>query len=162
MERIENEAQKTSQTVGAVVFIVDSEGRLYTQMEMEDRASTGKKIGEYSTICETRLPNEKWHENVIRGILEETGIDIGQLPLVLNFSKSKTWEAQFIKGADASVVVIPCTNTEMFLSLVNKSSEHDGVVPIGFLPYQDFVKLNLRQGVKNVLSGQNCDILRHE
>lgn len=162
MERQINREQKYAQTLGAVVFIVDNEGRIYTQMETESRESSGKKAGEYSTICETKLPGEKWQENVIRGILEETGIDIGQLPLVLKFSGAKSWEAKFTEGVSASISIIPCRDSERFLRLASQAHNHDGVIPIGFVSREDFQKLNLRQGVRNILESSGDLIFGNE
>ena len=162
MEKEIKGEQKYAQTLGAAVFIVDNENRVYTQMETESRKSSGKKAGEYSTICETKLPGEKWHENVIRGILEETGIDIEQLPLVLKFSGAKSWEAQFAEGVKASITIIPCRDSERFLRLTSQAHNHDGVIPIGFVSREDFQNLNLRQVVRDILENSGDLIFGNE
>ena len=140
-------------TQGVVVFIIDSQGRAYAQEEIDANPTTKKKPGQISVICETSLtPEEHWCNNGIRGMVEETGIEIDQLPLVLKFSNSKYWEKiKFVDGVEATVIAIFCKDTELFMKKVENSKHTDGVRPMGFLSRGELENSPLREGVRNVL-----------
>jgi len=57
-----------------------------------------------------------------------------------------------MEGVWASVVIIKCKDSNLFMELAGRSGGIDGVSPIGFLPRKDFENLNLRQGVRNIIN----------
>lgn len=145
------EKRETAKVFGAVIFIIDENGRVYSQIEDKNNESTGKKANEYSVICETRLPNENLWKNAIRGIKEETGIKEEDQFKVL--SEPICWETDGFKdGVWATVFKYECKDPELFMKFVCDSKIHDEVVPVGFLPREVFEKLNLRDGVRNIIN----------
>jgi hypothetical protein len=146
-----NEEHRLAERFGVAVFIIDPEGRVYTQLEMEEDILTGKKPGEYSVICEKRKPAEGWNENIIRGISEETGISKDKQASILKFDEAIFWETGFVDKVWATVTLIPCDHPGEFMKMVRGSKSTDGVEPVGFLTRDEFEKLDLRPGVRNII-----------
>ena len=63
-----------STVFGVTVFILDPKKRVFTFIEQEHKPWTGKNIGDYSVMCETREKGEVAMLNTLRGAHEETGI----------------------------------------------------------------------------------------
>ena len=146
-----SEERQKAEKLGVVIFIIDPSGCVYTQIEEEIDNVTGKKPGEYSVICEKRDESEGWRENITRGINEETGIPEDKQTSILDFDKAVIWETGFIDKVWATVMVIPCSLPEEFMAMVLNGSGTDAVVPVGFLPRDEFENLDLRAGVRNIL-----------
>ncbi len=159
--RVSEERQK-AEKLGVVVFIIDPDGRVYTQVEEEKDVLTGKKPGEYSVICEKRNPYEGWSDNIIRGIYEETGITKDKQTSVLNFSEAVIWETGFVDKVWATVMVIPCSRPDEFMAMVRAGLGTDGVRPVGFLPRDEFENLDLRAGVRNILNKFGSSIFKED
>lgn len=145
------EERRNAKTLEVVVFIIDKSGKVYTIKEKKKNENTGKKNGDYSVICESRAYRESWSQNLMRGITEETGMSEVAMRSAINFDNYRIWEAQFKDGVWATIVVLDCPDSEKFMKAVGKEQDPDGVESVGFISGKDFLKLNLRQGVRNIV-----------
>jgi hypothetical protein len=150
--------RKEAETFGVAVFIIDNNGRIFTLREDGENVKTGKKAGEYGVVCETARQGETPDSNFWRGLGEELGIPDSIYPKIIDFSDYRIFETGFKDKVWATVVVLHCKNPDLFTNSVGKTGETDGVEPVGFLSRQDFSKLNLRQGVRNILDKFGDDI----
>lgn len=146
---------------GVIVFILDDQNRVLTIKELGDKKSTAKVACEYSVICETREPNEDWAENLLRGLEEELGISRDRFPGLLDFSEAAVWEAGFVAGVWATVVIIICKNSDLLLELIGSHTSPDEVEVTGWKSLDEFKSLNLRRGVRNVLGKFEGDIFNN-
>ncbi len=163
MERYRSELNLSKEREGAVkfgvtVFILDNQDRVLTIKELEDKKSTAKIAGRYSVICETREPNEDWVENLSRGLEEELGISRNRFSDLVDFSEATIWEAGFVAGVWATVIIIICKNPDLLLKLVGSQTQPDEVEVVGWKSLAEFKSLDLRQGVRNILEKFEGDI----
>ena len=143
---------------GAVIFVMDLEGRVLTVKELENKASTGKSVGQASCVSETAEPGELPQSNITRAFTEELGIATDRFSEVLDFMDYTLRETSYIpgvkntKGVWATVLKITCTDPEKLMSLIGSDKKPDGVEVIGFKTRQEFEALDLRPGVRNIMN----------
>jgi hypothetical protein len=136
---------------GAMVFIMDPDGRVLTLQETEDKTSTGRFAVEYGVICETSDKHESPNVTLIRGISEELGIRPGSLGDYIDFSTRIMWGSTFIDGVWATVGKFVCKDPEKLIRAIGSNGKTDGVAIIGWKTKEEFKALELREGVKNIM-----------
>jgi len=150
---------ETSRKFGVVVFVLDQDNRVLVLREKEEDKKTGRKIGDYSVICEKRRHAEAWLGNINRGLNEELGIDPQDLRHFLNLDEKIVWETGFVKGVWATAAVIRCNNPQGLLESVGKDRGCDGVEIVGWKTLAEFKNLSpIREGVLNILNKFEKDI----
>ncbi len=145
---------------GAVVFILDKEGRVLTLQEEETNRTTSKKAGQYSCVSETAKKMELPWMNVKRALEEELGMEASCIAQYLDFNVQSVWEAGYVDGVWATVVKLRCTNPSSLIKMVGSAGKPDGVKIVGFLPRGEFESLDLRPGVRNLVNNFGDDIFR--
>lgn len=157
---------------GVVVFILDDKNRVFTLQEMENDEKTGKTPGKYGPICEKRNRiEESWANNMWRAIQEETRIPDDEICKFIDFpyyTPEMKLETEFVEEVCATVIVLRCKDAEKFMEIVNANklpeNNHipEEVRPVGFLSRADFEKLDLREGVRNIMRKFGDEIFKHK
>jgi hypothetical protein len=152
------EERRVSQVFGAAVFILDQNHRVLTFVEQEDKPKTGKKIGDYSVLCETSEPRENPTITMLRGMHEELGISVKTIKEVVDLHDVKVWQTGFMPGVWATVYVVNCKDPEKLESMIGSENLPDGVVMGGWKTQGELESLPIRIGVKNILDKFNKEI----
>jgi hypothetical protein len=140
-----------SDVFGAVVFILDPQNKVFTFIEQEDKPRTGKKVGDYAVLCETREKHEPAAMNMLRGVHEELGISYKTIPEVLDLHDVKIWETSFMPGVWSTVTVVRCPDPSKFEQMIGTECSPDGVKMGGWKTRQELESLPIRVGVRNIL-----------
>lgn len=143
--------RRESGTFGAAVFILDDKNRVFTFIEQEDKPRTGKRVGDYSVLCETREPGENSTVNMLRGVNEELGVPYNHIKEIIDLHDVKVWETGFMPGVWATVYVLRCKDTDKFSQSIGTGGIPDGVTMGGWKTRQELEELPVRVGVKNIL-----------
>lgn len=145
---------------GCVTFIRNPEGQILTFKELEDKPRTGKRIGDFSVLCETREEGESALTNMARGLHEELGIGYDQIESVLDVKNIQTWETGFMPGVWGDVFLVDCINQPLLDSIIGSARKPDGVEIVGWKTPEEFINSPVRVGVRNIIDKFSDEIFR--
>lgn len=129
--------------VGVVAFIFSTEGRILTIRELKQKEETGCNPGQYSVLCETSEDDELPIATLLRGVKEELGY-AGEFEYLCYQGLH-----EFISGIGAHVYVLQVREEFPFSPHPDFINE---VEIAGWYDLEEFEKLNLRAGVRNILN----------
>lgn len=148
----------SSKRFGVVIFILDSDNRVLTIVEQDNKESTGKVSGKYGCICETREQGEASKDNARRGFVEELGMKAESFADLLSYDDQRTWETKFVDGVWAAVIVQRCINPDKLMRRIGSNAPPHEVEVVGWKTRDEFEALDLRSGVRNIVNNFGDEI----